>query len=397
MKAGQDITLNEAEQSVFKILLDTVKHFDLDIIVRAAGGWVRDKLLGVESDDIDIVIDKVSGEEFALKVSQFMTDTAQAGCSRIGTVKQNPDQSKHLATACFSISGISLDVNNLRTETYTVESRIPKVSIGTACEDAHRRDFTINSLFYNLKTGAVEDFIGVGREDLRLGIIRTPLPPEETFQDDPLRLLRAVRFAARLDYQLHTDTLEAMKSSAAAKLLLTKVSRERLGIEIDKMFTAGCKKPIKALLLLDSTGLLPAVFMPSDLIEEASTKPADLQVGISRAKLAIDLLGAQATKQDVRVVAYSGLLSPWKDFRYKEKNRQLLPLIRGLLRLGLRLPNDLSDVVLTIVNAACRFSDMNQAGKLDNAELWCRSSCGQNPIRGSRWSHLASEKAGGLG
>jgi tRNA nucleotidyltransferase/poly(A) polymerase len=180
-------------------------------------------------------------------------------------VKQNPDQSKHLATACFSLSGISLDVNNLRTETYAADSRIPQVSIGTASEDAHRRDFTINSLFYNLHTGAVEDFVGSGISDLREGLIRTPLPPHETFQDDPLRILRAVRFAARLDYKVHDDIIQTARSSDLAGLLSTKVSRERIGIEVDKMLTAGGAKPTKALALFESMDLLGPVFLPSDM------------------------------------------------------------------------------------------------------------------------------------
>ncbi|KAF4646929.1 CCA tRNA nucleotidyltransferase, mitochondrial, partial [Perkinsus chesapeaki] len=151
-----------------------------------------DKLLGKESDDIDIAVDDMSGESFAYKVKDFLATTSpNASCSSVGVVRANPDQSKHLETATLRVLDVSLDVNNLRTETYTQDSRIPVVSLGTPQEDASRRDFTINALFYNLRTAAVEDYTGKGLDDLRAGIIRTPLEPTITFQDDPLRILRA--------------------------------------------------------------------------------------------------------------------------------------------------------------------------------------------------------------
>jgi tRNA nucleotidyltransferase/poly(A) polymerase len=96
------------------------------------------------------------------------------------------------------ILGHWVDFTNLRTETYEAGSRIPTVRFGTAEEDAQRRDFTINSLFYNLNSRRIEDLTGHGLCDLlERQLVRTPLPPRTTFLDDPLRLLRAVRFAAR--------------------------------------------------------------------------------------------------------------------------------------------------------------------------------------------------------
>ena len=104
-------------------------------------------------------------------------------------IAANPDQSKHLETATLRVDGISIDLVNLRSETYTQDSRIPEMVMGTPLQDAERRDFTINSLFYNINQRSVEDFTGKGLQDLRDGIIRTPLDPETTFLDGVTSLL----------------------------------------------------------------------------------------------------------------------------------------------------------------------------------------------------------------
>ena len=97
----------------------------------------------------------------------------------------------------------------MRKETYAEDSRIPQQEFGTAEEDAYRRDFTINAMFYDLSTEKIEDFTGQGLDDLRTGIIRTPLNPLETFRDDPLRVLRALRFATRFNYVVDDQIINA--------------------------------------------------------------------------------------------------------------------------------------------------------------------------------------------
>ena len=100
------------------------------------------------------------------------------------------------------ILGFEIDVVNLRTETYALDSRIPQIEIGTAEEDALRRDFTINSMFYNINEMKVEDLSGNGLSDMENKVIRTPIDPVITLQDDPLRIMRAVRFASRLSFEM---------------------------------------------------------------------------------------------------------------------------------------------------------------------------------------------------
>mmetsp|Transcript_15927 Transcript_15927/g.20116 ORF Transcript_15927/g.20116 Transcript_15927/m.20116 type:complete len:108 (-) Transcript_15927:978-1301(-) len=105
-----------------------------------------------------------------------------------------------------------IDLVNLRSETYTEESRVPKIDIGTPTEDAYRRDLTINSMFFNINEEKVEDWTEQGISDLQAGLIRTPLEPLQTFLDDPLRVLRTIRFANRFEFDIVPDIIAAAKN-----------------------------------------------------------------------------------------------------------------------------------------------------------------------------------------
>ena len=182
------------------------------LIVRFAGGWVRDKLLSRENVDIDVAVNIATGVQFASHVEDFINKIPDIKEHfHYNTIHRNVEQSKHLETATARFMELELDFVNLRSEEYTDNSRIPEsMRFGTPKEDAERRDLTINSLFYNLHTEVVEDFTGMGIEDIKNGIIRTPLDPMNTFIDDPLRILRAVRFAARLDFRITPEVKSAM-------------------------------------------------------------------------------------------------------------------------------------------------------------------------------------------
>lgn len=343
--AAAQITLTDLEQQVFTTLLDAVNQLGLGTTVRAAGGWVRDKLLGRSSDDIDIAVDNMSGEEFALRVAEHLTQSATGNTmSSVGVVKQNPDQSKHLATACFRLCGLSLDVNSLRTETYTEDSRIPVTTIGTPLEDATRRDFTVNALFYNLNTESVEDFTGSGLADLSEHVIRTPIPASETFRDDPLRMLRALRFAARLEFRLDDGILAAASDSTLQNLLQTKVSRERFGIEVDKMMKAQGTRPVAALALMRQVGLLGPVFISpetADALPHAPLPVEDLAEGVELSREVAEILLAEEPRQELRIAMYAALLSAWTERTLpeqgKKKKREPTALIPPLLRAALRI------------------------------------------------------------
>lgn len=261
MNAAPSIALGAVEEKLAKIFLEAAQS--TDTVVRIAGGWVRDKLLGKPSDDIDIALDNASGEEFASAVKAVLSSYGYSSGS-IGTIAANPEQSKHLETATMRIFDLDIDFVNLRSEAYIEDSRIPLIVFGTAEEDARRRDFTINSMFFNLNTATVEDLTGQGLTDLANHVIRTPLDPFITFKDDPLRVLRGVRFAARYMCDLSPDIATAATSPAIKQALLDKVSRERVMKELDGMLGSSAGRscrPVVALGTLHRLAVFDAVFV----------------------------------------------------------------------------------------------------------------------------------------
>ncbi|KAH0472520.1 MAG: uncharacterized protein KVP18_004722 [Porospora cf. gigantea A] len=172
-------------------LCDLLKSFAQTVgtTPRLAGGFVRDKLIGKETHDIDVTLDTMTGAHFIDLFSDWLK-TKDVTCSSVGVISRNPEQSKHLETATARILGLDIDFCNLRSERYAEGSRIPTVEMGTLQQDADRRDFCCNAMFYNVATGLMEDLTGRGLHDCTCGIIRTPLDPVITFLDDPLRILR---------------------------------------------------------------------------------------------------------------------------------------------------------------------------------------------------------------
>ena len=269
----------ENEHKIFRTLIGVNDTFGLKCTLRVAGGWVRDRLLGHESNDIDIALEGVhegipmTGSVYSNFVARYQTQHGLEA-SHIGTIKANPDQSKHLETATMQICGIDIDFVNLRCEEYAT-SRIPIMRPGTPAEDASRRDLTINSLFYNIHTSSVEDFTS-GLTDLEDHVIRTPLPPLMTFFDDPLRLLRCVRFACRFQFEIHPAILEASKDEKIHRALRDKVSRSRVGIEITKILSS--RSAVRALELFHEFGIEKIVFEECSFSKKGqliSSKPVD--------------------------------------------------------------------------------------------------------------------------
>lgn len=193
---------------------------------------------------------------------------------------KNPEKSKHLETATMRINNYWIDFVNLRAEEYTSDSRIPDLMrIGTAEEDAFRRDLTINSLFYNINEGIVEDMTGRGLEDLKKKIVATPLPPLTTLLDDPLRVLRSVRFAARLRFGMDEALTEAATDERVRQALQQKVSRERVGSEVDLMLKS--RDPVGAMRLLINLGLVDTVFPLPKRKSESAVGKAVFDQGLS--------------------------------------------------------------------------------------------------------------------
>jgi tRNA nucleotidyltransferase/poly(A) polymerase len=274
------IQLSNEERELFAAFSDMVKEEKTGTTIRVAGGWVRDKLLKTNGKvDIDIALDNMSGKEFALALKAWNTKTSRLTSLteassvtidpvtgqpilKVAIIKSNPKQSKHLETATMELGKFSVDFVNLRAEMYTSASRIPIAKIGTAHQDAYRRDLTINSLFYNINTGVVEDLTGRGIRDLSNGLTSTPLAPLVTLRDDPLRALRAVRFTCRFGFEMCEKLVKAASDPSVHVEFDKKISRERVCHETTLML--GVADPYvgtRAAVMLGQLGLLPLVLL----------------------------------------------------------------------------------------------------------------------------------------
>ena len=231
---------------VFKLVGETAKELGVRAFV--IGGYVRDCFLGRPNTDIDIVVEG-SGIHLAEAVAKK--------CGAKVSVFKN------FGTAMLKYHGIELEFVGARKESYNRDSRKPIVEDGTLEEDQLRRDFTINAMAFSLQKedfGALVDPFG-GIKDLDAGIIRTPLEPEQTYSDDPLRMLRAIRFAAQLStaerqFTIVPESIQAMKTMADRMQIL---SKERIVEELNKMLLSS--RPSMAFELMEETGLLKQ-FLP---------------------------------------------------------------------------------------------------------------------------------------
>ena len=207
------------------------------------GGFVRDLLLGRPSKDIDIVV-VGSGIELAREVA------AKMGGTHLSVFK-------NFGTAMLRVRDVEVEFVGARRESYSHNSRKPIVEDGTLEEDQNRRDFTINALALSLNRDSFGELIDPfgGVADLQARLIRTPLDPSLTFSDDPLRMLRAIRFATQLDFVIEDRTLAGIE---AVRDRIGIISMERVCDETNKMMMAA--RPSMGFKLLDKTGLLPIIF-----------------------------------------------------------------------------------------------------------------------------------------
>lgn len=208
------------------------------------GGYVRDLFLGRHSTDIDFVT-VGSGIRLAEKVAMsFGPKTSIAVYSNFGTA-----QVKH--------GGLELEFVGARKESYSHDSRNPVVEDGTLDDDQKRRDFTVNAMAISLNETTfgelVDPFDGIS--DIGKKLIRTPLDPDVTFSDDPLRMMRAIRFATQLGFEIYPDTFEAI---ARNRERISIISKERVFDELEKIVKSPV--PSKGFLLLERCGLLKIIF-----------------------------------------------------------------------------------------------------------------------------------------
>jgi tRNA nucleotidyltransferase/poly(A) polymerase len=360
------LVLTEHEKRLFELLMGAQKHYGLGTILRVAGGWVRDKIMGRDSHDIDIALDNMSGNAFANKVNDYL---AHLGLEthHIGVIQSNPDQSKHLETATVKVLGSWIDFVNLRSEAYTEHSRIPsKIEIGTPEQDANRRDLTINALFYNINTGLVEDFTKRGMEHIRSKIICTPLPPLQTFMDDPLRVLRAFRFASRLPgFSINPELLEAASSPQVVEALAKKIARERIGKELDGMMLA--TRPELAINWIQMNGLFPVVFMPPTTLNQTldlEQAALDATTLVRRMICVSRSISLEWTHEDRRLAVLAASLLPFADCTYTTPKRRIDSVANFVVLESLKHPKVDADQVILLHFGVKQFERLFQPDHL---------------------------------
>ena len=224
-KLMDKIILNDTETNCFKVIKDILIKNKCKTICRVAGGWVRDKLLGIESDDIDIALNDMKGSKLASLINSELYPEKE----KVGIIKQNEEKGKHLETATIKINDIWVDFSNLRSE--------KEEEIGTPLEDAQRRDLSMNSLFYNINEDKIEDWTKKGINDLKNGIIDTPIESEIIFKDDPLRILRMLRFALKYKFRISDNINNCIEKNIEEykKNYSNTISGERIEKELYKI------------------------------------------------------------------------------------------------------------------------------------------------------------------
>ncbi len=238
------VQLEQQEKVIIGKVAEAAKHLSLPAFV--VGGFVRDKLLGRPCKDIDIVC---LGDAIALanKVSELFHPHPKVSWF------------KNFGTAHLFVLGYDVEFVGARKESYLQHSRNPTVEPGTIKDDQERRDFTINALAIDVDQSINQEIVLVdpfnGVQDLNDRIIRTPLAPEKTFSDDPLRMLRAIRFATQLGFVIESNTLLGIVETAHR---ISIISQERITDELNKIMLS--PKPSIGWDLLFKTGLLKEIF-----------------------------------------------------------------------------------------------------------------------------------------
>ena len=241
-----ELTTEELKQyfegDIFKHISATADELGLECYV--VGGYVRDLFLQRHSEDIDVV---VVGSGIAM---------AKALGKRLGR-GANVSVFKNFGTAQVKYHGMEVEFVGARKESYSHDSRKPVVEDGTLEDDQNRRDFTINALAVCLNAARygelVDPFDGIA--DLKERVIRTPLDPDVTFSDDPLRMMRCIRFATQLNFYIDDETFEALERNRER---IGIISRERIADELNKIILSPV--PSKGFIDLDRSGLLELIF-----------------------------------------------------------------------------------------------------------------------------------------
>ena len=337
-------------KEIIKTIADTIvgtRFWNKTFIV---GGYVRDLIMGKECNDLDIV---VAFEDGGKELAQMLYEKG---------VSTKPVIFERFGTAIINIAGHQIEFVMARKEAYFPRSRKPDVAAGSLEEDIQRRDFTINSLAMNINTGDISDLTGKGREDIADKIIRTVSNPELTFKEDPLRMLRAVRFAVQLNFEIEAQTQDGIIQQVDE---LAHISWERKRDELTKILLS--KYPDRGIEMLKQFGLMTHL-IPE--LSEMSELPGEFPDDLNAYSHSLKVIKQVRPHLSLRL---AGLLHNIAKGTIPEENeiicldyetRDAL-LIKQILK-RLMFPNEVIKVVIFLVDNHTRLNFMENMEMLSN-------------------------------
>ena len=259
MKRNNLILESTSGEIVLGFLKKIIKNTEWENNVFAVGGCVRDEIMGLKSKDLDFVVngDLNSGINFSIwlsaKLNNYKNGSNPVIYPRFGTSKLSLLNNK------YNLPNIDLEFVAPRKEKYKMGDRKPDVTGGDLVDEVNRRDLTINSLLKNVSTEEILDLTGNGIDDIKNGVIRTPINPNITFSEDALRLLRAVRFSTKYGFKINDDVFGVIKKNAH---IINTISKERIQDELNKILVL--QNPDIGIKMLQSTGLLKHIIPDLD-------------------------------------------------------------------------------------------------------------------------------------
>jgi putative nucleotidyltransferase with HDIG domain len=332
------------EEVVMKFLKNTISNTEWDNKVFLAGGAVRDEIMGKSAKDLDFVVlgDLNAGINFSIWLSEKLGNYKEGSnpviYPKFGTSKLTLDNNQ------LGLPKIELEFVAPRKETYTSGSRKPSVTDGKLMDDVMRRDLTINSLLKNVTNGEILDLTGKGIEDIKNGIIRTTSNPEIIFKEDPLRMLRAIRFSVKYNFEINTDIVKSIRKNAS---LIDTISKERISDELNKILLS--PNPSKGVRLLKITTLLSYII---EEFNEAVGMKQNVHHKDDVFKHSMDVLSKTPDDLKTRLIALfhdigkvlTKTISPEGSVHFYGHEKAGEDMVRKIMS-RLRYPNDLIDAV----------------------------------------------------
>ena len=357
-----NFSLTEMEEKIFSFFLSNNPN---NSIFRVAGGWVRDKLLSIHNEDIDITIDNISGQEYISHLSQTTSDSSKL----YKIIRNTNEKSSKLQTATINLYGKDIDIVNLRKEIYTKNSRVPIISPGTPEEDAYRRDITINCLFYNINKKCVEDFTNQGINDLKKGIINMPKDAKISFNEDPLRTLRIIRFATRFSFKLSDNILDNLEITDEFKNI---ISRQRIEKELSKMMEN--KNYYASVYMLNKYKYLEYILNAEEFLNDNkelnNKRLINSTVSLILIKSYIDkndnyFINKEENILNFKILNYSCLLLPYKNIQIPEGKNKSTILSKIIAMKKLSLPKSESNEIIFNIEGETELINIMKKPKLE--------------------------------